>query len=581
MRFSNCDHYSPAFIHPPHRPLQVYSTQATPSPQASGATVRRLHNNSLLSPHTAAAAVSSSPRILKQTTISRPVTAPTNTVYTLPQSTVVSLNSQPMKCYVCDSICGAAGSRLMDTCTASSQTKLPNKIGRVIGDAFLVIVRADDVVCKRCVSLFNQFDQAETTMDLVKTQLMGFICKKYAIDGDDVKAPAAKMQKMNSGLAVDASPPAAATTAVVRLGSTAGSATATVPSSPNATTRKVQVKVYKCMSCEFTTNDLKQFTPHYAVCPGVVAENNSQQQQPGSQNCSNSSTLTATSQTSVTNHSGGGSSSGSPSQSTVSPASKVLARRPVTQSLQQAKAAESHPVVVIYSCNLCSFKNRDKATYDEHMRRHIKVKPFKCRICSTRFETRETASKHARAHQTEYYKCGTCSIAYRDRDQLIKHFEVHRNDGTGGQQIIIKGSATAGQKGVAGAGAAAATAAAGQTASVASTQKLLQETIDEACSDAAAEVDAKNIHFFSCSICSLTFIQENYYNQHMETHKRDTNTVAPTTTTATKKFLQKAPNQVSIAAASTPVTKQMARNQKTTNGQSLIKTEVSRGEEMS
>lgn len=566
----------PALIHPPSLPLfQVYSTQATPSPQ--GTTVRRLHNNSLLSsPHTTT--MDSSPRILKQTTISRPVNVTaSNNIYTLPQSTVVSLtsSSQPMKCYVCDSVCGAAGTRLMDTCTSSSQTKLPNKIGRVIGDAFLVIVRADDVVCKRCVSLFNQFDQAETTMDLVKTQLMGFICKKYAIDGDDVKAPAAKLQKLNSGLGVDASPPttisSTTNTTVVRIQTGSNNSTA-VPSSPNAATRKVQVKVYKCMSCEFTTNDLKQFTPHYAVCPGVVAENNSQQQQqqqqPGSQNCSTSSTLTATSQTSVANHSG--SSAGSPSQSTVSPASKVLARRPVTQTLQQAKAAVDP--VVVHSCTLCPFKHRDKATYDEHMRRHIKVKPFKCRICSARFETRETASKHARAHQTEYYKCGTCSIAYRDREQLIKHFEVHRNDGTGGQQIIIKGSGAA-QKA---ATATAAGAATGQAASGASTQKLLQETIDEACSDAAAEVDAKNIHFFSCSICSLTFIQENYYNQHMETHKRETNTAAATATnTTSKKFSQKAPNQVSIAAASTPVSKQMTRNQKTTNGQSLIKTEVS------
>lgn len=53
------------------------------------------------------------------------------------------------------------------------------------------------------------------------------------------------------------------------------------------------------------------------------------------------------------------------------------------------------------------------------------------------------------------------------------------------------------------------------------TQKLLQETIDEALRESG---DAgPKINFYSCHICSLTFVQENYYKQHMETHKREAN----------------------------------------------------------
>lgn len=411
----------------------------------------------------------------------------------------------------------------MDTVTPASQTKLPNKIGRVIGETFLVIVRTDDVVCKRCVTLFNQFDQHESQMESIRNQLMGFISKKYAIDCDD-RAPAAKLQKLNSGQATESTPTTNTPQTVVRK-----VMSQTMPVSPGS--RKQPVKIYKCMSCDFTTGDLKQFTPHYAVCPGVAAENNG--------TATTGQAAAAAAVPTSNNHN----SAGVSPASATSPASKVLARRPVTQTLQQKVENATNGT---FACNVCAFKSQNKLQYDEHMRRHqVKIKPFKCRICSSRFEDRETASKHARAHSTEYYKCGTCSVAYRDRNQLIKHFEVHRNDGTGGQQIIIKGSSAAKTP------AAKSTTTQGQ-----STQRLLQETIDEACSDNAGSgaVDAKNIHFFSCGICSLTFIQENYYTAHMETHKQ--------------------PAASAVAGKKTVVSPKSAGARKTANGQSAVKGEV-------
>lgn len=68
------------------------------------------------------------------------------------------------------------------------------------------------------------------------------------------------------------------------------------------------------------------------------------------------------------------------------------------------------------------------------------------------------------------------------------------------------------------------------------TQKLLQDTIDEALRETGGDAGPK-INFYSCHICSLTFIQETYYKQHMETHKRESNkktgpqSVAVTTST--------------------------------------------------
>lgn len=64
-----------------------------------------------------------------------------------------------------------------------------------------------------------------------------------------------------------------------------------------------------------------------------------------------------------------------------------------------------------------------------------------------------------------------------------------------------------------------------------STQKLLQETIDEALRD-TGDAGGPKINFYSCHICSLTFVQENYYKHHMETHKSNKKAGTATATSA-------------------------------------------------
>lgn len=169
---------------------------------------------------------------------------------------------------------------------------------------------------------------------------------------------------------------------------------------------------------------------------------------------------------------------------------------------------------------MCPFKTPDKPSYDEHLRKHVKVKPFKCRICSSRFETREQASVHAKTHCPDSFKCGTCSMTFSQRDLLIKHFETHKPQQQQQQPQQPHTVQQVQQK-------QQIVQQVQQTAQVQhpivnqdlTTQKLLQETIDEALRDNG---DAgPKINFFSCSICSLTFIQETFYKQHMETHKRE------------------------------------------------------------
>lgn len=191
----------------------------------------------------------------------------------------------------------------------------------------------------------------------------------------------------------------------------------------------------------------------------------------------------------------------------------------------------------LHACNICTFKTFDKPSYDEHLRKHVKLKPFKCRICSARFESREQAGIHAKTHCPDYFKCGTCSMSFPQRDLLIKHFDTHKPQQAQVQQKQIVQQIQ-------------------QPLQDLTTQKLLQETIDEALRDTGDS--GPKIHFFSCHICSLTFIQETYYKQHMETHKRESNkkdvTAVTTASTPTSSSNARSLIRSDQRIASTPTT---------------------------
>ncbi|XP_059615000.1 zinc finger protein 407 [Phlebotomus argentipes] len=473
--------------------------------------------NSLLSTGAVSVTGPTQPRILKQK----------------PQ--IFGLNSQQsQKCYVCDEACGIGASVLLDTLTPHSHSKLPNKIGRLIGDAFLVIVRADDVVCKRCVSLFGRMDSLETELERIRSNVLTFICKKYGITEDEIRPggvnsgpPPAKVQKIAGGTKVVTRILATADhddgeevrklarteaaeyentevrtmPALVRA-STNSSAVRKVVSSGQPAQRE-PIKIYRCATCDHTTPDLKQFQAHYETCRSTwpckvcrkifttssALKQHTAEKHPSDYTC-HFCNLNFLNDTAYKKH-----------LEVSHPDVKLVESPAAATPANQTGAGRG----VIYTCSICQWKTGERLAYEDHMRKHNKMKPFKCRICNMRFETRESASKHAKTHQPDYFKCGDCAASFQQREQLMKHFEVHHK--AGGQKVVVSSNST-------------------PTSQSVTTQKLLQETIDEALRDSGDGLDPKGIHFFSCNICSLTFIQENYYNQHMETHKRDTKKVS-------------------------------------------------------
>lgn len=116
---------------------------------------------------------------------------------------------QKGECYICDEHIGNNGTLVTEAFTSVSNTKIPTKIGRIVGDAFMVIVSVDDVICKRCLTMFNQMDRLETDLDRVKSNILTLINKKYGINDNgnagasstnvaDIKPPPAKLQRLNT-----------------------------------------------------------------------------------------------------------------------------------------------------------------------------------------------------------------------------------------------------------------------------------------------------------------------------------------------------------------------------------------------
>lgn len=197
--------------------------------------VRKIHN--LLSSGAVTVTGPNQPRILKQKIVGSGATATTTTVSSgltnnIQQSSQQQqqIISSPNRCYVCDDNLGAnqAQHQLTEMQTTHTSTKFPNKIGQLVGDAFMVIVSVEDVVCSRCTNLINYLDRLENDVERVKTNLMNLLHKKYGLNDDSggtnavssgvstvtvggtgavtnnvsaSQAPPNKMQKLNSGAA--------------------------------------------------------------------------------------------------------------------------------------------------------------------------------------------------------------------------------------------------------------------------------------------------------------------------------------------------------------------------------------------
>jgi hypothetical protein len=387
------------------------------------------------------------------------------------------------KCFICDENIMGAPTSLKETETSTSREKVTKKLARLVGDEFCVIVSEEDVICRRCLTLFNTLDKYESDMQNVKVRLRSFISKKYGIEEPEEQPPV-KIQRLSEqspGIHnstnnyasrwqnnnADESP----TRKIAAVNKETAESQLKILSN---TAKRGPVKLYKCIACDFKTTDLNAFQPHSSVCKGHQTKT-SPVITP--QNRVNRVAASAYPQQQVQQK----------TTATLAPNQQQVGRTTIVRNNAQQ-----------HSCQQCEFKTTDRNVFLEHQRNHMKLRPFKCRMCLERFVSREAAQIHAKIHSSGM-KCGICGRQFTKRDSFEAHMKSHEKFKSVSQQEVIvlnKGGENSG-----------------------AIQKPLTDIIKEALSEEDQDAVNEFIEFHSCNLCSLTFVNKKLYAQHMKTHE--------------------------------------------------------------
>lgn len=353
--------------------------------------------NSLLSSGAVSVTGPSQPRIFKQK------------VPNAVQHHQIQVNKQ---CYVCDEITGQQGTLLTDALTSVTSTKIPNKIGRVVGDAFMVIISVDDIVCKRCMSMFNHMDRLEHDLERVKTNILNLINKKYGItdtggvtSDSSVNTPSANQPPaIKSSGALLQQPP----TKVQRL-NTSGTAVTygnRKTSSSNGGDDDEVTVTRKLTTISSVQNIANQ---HHRGGGGAVVESQD------SQITTNifDSPPTEKQQPIVSNNT-----------------MQIRQQTTITPIQQQQQVLKKTPQPTkIYKCMSCDFKTMDLKQFQPHYETCKQQNAgYRCKICKKLFTNMNALKAHTAEKHSSEYICSICSINYLNESTFKKHMETNHPD---------------------------------------------------------------------------------------------------------------------------------------------------------
>ena len=291
-----------------------------------------------------------------------------------------SLIHSGLKCFICDEMIMGAPTNLKDSESQHTREKVTKKLARLVGDDFCVIVAEDDVICRRCLTLFNTMDKYEFDLLNVRSRLKGFINKKYSIEDEE---PPAKIQKLN-----ESQTNRWQNTATTVHKEAAENQLKNMSSSPASSRRGGPVKLYKCIACDFKTTDLNAFQPHSSVCKGQTRPN---------QNITQNRSVNR-----VT-------SSGVQQKPTVTSSN--------TQQVGRTTIVRNN----VSGATITPTPNRNTAM---DFNQSTRLRPFKCRMCNERFATRDAAHIHARSHSSVNNNKGMQMRAENERIKIIQKPEV-------------------------------------------------------------------------------------------------------------------------------------------------------------
>lgn len=316
------------------------------------------------------------------------------------------------ECYVCGENAGANSAILTEAITTATCTKLPNKIGRMVGNSFIVVVCVDDVVCKRCISMFNHMDRLENDLDRVKTNILNLINKKYGITEAEIKN--------SSGTGGGTGPPSAK---MQRLTTTS---TTTMISNRKPISSNGGDDVG-------SGNDELTVTRKIAM-PSLQAIQQQQQQQQQTRTISNNVNAADPIESQLTTI------FDSPSHENVStPIAKVQQQQVRSTNINSTSttitpiAATTNTTVrktpiKIYKCMSCDFKTTDLKYFQPHYETCKQQNGNRCKVCKKIFNTPQALKAHTQEKHSSDFTCSICSINYLTDAAFKKHMETNHPD---------------------------------------------------------------------------------------------------------------------------------------------------------
>lgn len=375
-------------------------------------------------------------------------------------------------CYVCDESVGDSAILITDCLTNTSNTKLPTKIGRIVGDAFMVIVSVDDVICKRCLSMFNHMDRVENDLDRVKNNILNLIYKKYGITNENdstaqltqlasvtvspvvlphqqatqihtqtvispatitklppqttltpnltIQPTAPKLQKLNSGQAVPFN-----VRKIIPITTSNGneddhslnnttiiSKTSAISSPPvitNTITRKIPMPSLQAIQSNRVTDSQQQQQSIENQLSSLFDTAN----QGGTITLQTISTIPQ--QTTITT------TSAPPTTAASAPTTTIQHIRPNT-TISQILPKKSP--TKLYKCVSCDFKTVDLKLFQPHYET-CKQNSFRCKLCKKVFTSLALLKQHNAEKHASEYTCSICSINYLNEYQFKKHMETN------------------------------------------------------------------------------------------------------------------------------------------------------------
>lgn len=367
-------------------------------------TVRKINN--LLSSGAVSVTGPTQTRILKQQQQS--ATGGPKGLSPLSSTQTINANTIQCKqeCYVCGENIGATGALLTEAVTSATSTKLPNKIGRMVGDSFMVVVCVDDVVCKRCVSMFNHMDRLENDLERVKTNIMGLINKKYGITENDTKMvssaattasgnhpPLAKMQRLTT----------TATTTMISNRKPISSNGGEDMGDEVTVTRKVAMPTLQAIQQPTTTRTISNMN---AADPIESQLTTIFDTQPTQDNASTPIQVTKVQQVRV--------NAASTQSTTITP-------------IAQSAAVRKTPIK-IYKCMSCDFKTTDLKYFQPHYETCKQQNGNRCKVCKKVFNTAQALKTHTQEKHSADFTCSICSINYLTEPAFKKHMETNHPD---------------------------------------------------------------------------------------------------------------------------------------------------------